>query len=412
MGDGPPDGKRTVVDDHREETGMRKFVQRALDKLPKLDREQIYALVSQVARESEQLETVLDSMTHGVIVLDRQDRIILYNKAAQRLLPVIGGEVDEKLVWTVIGDEEVAGFIKKSLENDDRVDDKEFALETGGVTRTVSLGISSLVERGEIQGTLLLVEDVTDKRAREARLRRAENLASLTTLAAGVAHEIKNPLGSIGIHIQLAQKALKSPGKLDRRGVRHYLDIVSEEVDRLNRIVVDFLFAVRPMDARLLEGDLNKVIGDILEFVHFELGEAHVVLETRLEEGIPLLQFDEKFIKQALLNIINNAVAAMPEGGTLTVGTRRKGDVVEIDVTDTGVGISEENMSKIFEPYFTTKDFGSGLGLTVVYKIVKEHGGEISLRSKEGEGTTFTVSLPIPQKELRLLGWKDKRHGV
>ena len=391
---------------------MRKFVQRVLDKLPKLDREQIYSLVSQLARENEQLETVLDSMTHGVIVLDKQDRIILYNKTAERLLPVVGADVDEKLIWTVVGDEAVAAFIKKSLENDDRVEDKDFTLAAGGVTRITSLSISSLVQDGEIQGTVLLVEDVTDRRAREARLRRAENLASLTTLAAGVAHEIKNPLGSIGIHIQLIQRALKAPARLDRKTVRHYLDIVSEEVDRLNRIVVDFLFAVRPMDARLEEGDLNKVIGDLLEFVHFELSEAGVTVATRLDEGIPTLQFDEKFLKQALLNVINNAVAAMPEGGTLTVTTRRKGDVVDIDIADTGVGISEENMTKIFEPYFTTKDFGSGLGLTVVYKIVKEHGGEISLRSKEGEGTTFTVSLPIPQKELRLLGWKDKRHGV
>jgi len=391
---------------------LRKFVQRVLDKLPKLDREQIYSLVSQLARENEQLETVLDSMTHGVIVLDKQDRIMLYNKTAERLLPVVGADVDEKLVWTVVGDEEVAAFIKKSLENDDRVEDKDFTLAAGGITRIISLSISSLVQQGEIQGTVLLVEDVTDRRAREARLRRAENLASLTTLAAGVAHEIKNPLGSIGIHIQLIQRALKAPTRLDRKTVRHYLDIVSEEVDRLNRIVVDFLFAVRPMDARLEDGDLNKVMSDLLEFVHFELSEAGVTVATRLDEGIPTLQFDEKFLKQAFLNIINNAVAAMPEGGTLTVTTRRKGDVVEIDIADTGVGISEENMTKIFEPYFTTKDFGSGLGLTVVYKIVKEHGGEISLRSKEGEGTTFTVSLPIPQKELRLLGWKDKRHGV
>ena len=269
-----------------------------------------------------------------------------------------------------------------------------------------------LVQGGEIQGQLLHVEDITERRAKEARLRRAESLASLTTLAAGVAHEIKNPLGSIGIHIQLIQKTLKAAGRLDRTTVRRYLDIINEEVDRLNRIVVDFLFAVRPMDARLEEGDLNQVIADLLEFVHFELEEDKVVLESRLDEEIPPLSFDEKLLKQALLNVINNAVAAMPDGGTLTVATERAGDVVLIHVIDTGTGISEENMAKIFEPYFTTKEFGSGLGLTVVYKIVKEHGGEIALKSKEGEGTTFTISLPIPQKELRLLGFKGKKHEV
>ncbi len=390
---------------------MRKFVQRALGKLQKLDREQVYSLVSQLAGENEQLEVVLDSMTDGVVVLDKQNRVVLYNKAAQRLLPVVGGEIDEKPVWTVVRDNEVAEFLKKSLENEDRVEDKEFTLEAGGATRIISCGTAPLVQDGEIQGTLLHVQDLTEKRGKEARLRRAESLASLTTLAAGVAHEIKNPLGSIGIHIQLIQRALKASDRLDRKTVGHYLDIVTEEVDRLNRIVIDFLFAVRPMDARLKEGDLNHVVTDLLEFVHFELEEARVSLVTRLEE-LPTVEFDEKFIKQAFLNIINNAVAAMPNGGTLTVSSARRGESVEVDIADTGVGISEENMTKIFEPYFTTKDFGSGLGLTVVYKIVKEHGGEISLRSKEGEGTTFTISLPIPQKELRLLGWKGRKHGV
>jgi signal transduction histidine kinase len=172
---------------------------------------------------------------------------------------------------------------------------------------------------------------------------------------------------------------------------------------------VDFLFAVRPMDARLEEADINKLLEDLLEFIHFELEESHVLLISDLADDLPLLEFDEKLLKQALLNIINNAVAAMPNGGSLTVSTERQGEVVQIHVHDTGGGISDENMAKIFEPYFTTKDFGSGLGLTVVYKIVKEHGAEITVKSKEREGTTFTISLPIPVKELRLLGWKGKK---
>lgn len=388
---------------------MRNFIQRALEKLEKLDREQIHALVSQIAKENEQLEMVLDSMTDGVVVLDRAHRVVLYNKAAERVLPVIPGELEEKSIWAVVDDDEVADFLRISLENQDKVVDKEFSIEAGGATRVLTCSIMPLVQQGEIQGTLLHIEDVTERRSKEARLHRAESLASLTTLAAGVAHEIKNPLGSIGIHIQLIQKAMSSPKRLDRKTVRHYLDVVNEEVDRLNRIVVDFLFAVRPMDARLEEADVNKLLEDLLEFVHFELEEAKVELIPRLAEDLPLLEFDEKLLKQALLNIINNAVAAMPTGGTLTVSTERRGEVVLVHVRDTGSGISDENMAKIFEPYFTTKDFGSGLGLTVVYKIVKEHGGEINVKSREGEGTTFTISLPIPIKELRLLGWKGKR---
>ncbi len=388
---------------------MRKFIQRALAKLEKLDMEQIHALVSQIAKENEQLEMVLDSMTDGVIVLDRTHRVIQYNKAAERVLPVVPGELEEKPVWTVVDDTEVAEFLHVSLENQDKFVDKEFTIESGGQARVLTCSSMPLVQGGEIQGTLLHIEDITERRSKEARLHRAESLASLTTLAAGVAHEIKNPLGSIGIHIQLIQRTMAAPKRLDRKTVNHYLEIITEEVDRLNRIVVDFLFAVRPMDAHPEEADINKLLEDLLEFVHFELEEADVELVSELGDELPTLEFDEKLMKQALLNIINNAVAAMPEGGSLTVATERKGEVVLVHVKDSGSGISDENMAKIFEPYFTTKDFGSGLGLTVVYKIVKEHGGEIAVKSKEGEGTTFTISLPIPVKELRLLGWKGKK---
>jgi len=246
---------------------------------------------------------------------------------------------------------------------------------------------------------------VTERRSREARLRRAESLASLTTLAAGVAHEIKNPLGSMGIHLQLIQKKIGGKSRVDPRTIGSHLDVISEEVDRLNRIVVDFLFAVKPMDTRLEEGDINHVIQELLEFVHPEMDQAGVRIESSLSPRVPLLRIDARFIKQALLNLIKNAVAAMPEGGTLRVETRRADGEALVRVSDTGTGIPEEIMGKVFEPYFTTKPFGTGLGLTIVFKIVKEHFGDISVSSRVGEGTTVTLSLPIPQKEKILIDY-------
>jgi signal transduction histidine kinase len=264
-----------------------------------------------------------------------------------------------------------------------------------------------LVRSGKALGNLIHVEDVTEKRSKEARLRRAESLAALTTLAAGVAHEIKNPLGSIGIHIQLIQKAISSEGPPDKENIAKYLEVVTEEVDRLNAIVVDFLFAVRPINAEFERRSLNALVHDVLEFVQFELKQAGIEVEEKFANGIPDLDLDEKYIKQALLNVIKNAIAAMPEGGVLQVCTETDLSDVSLRITDTGIGIDEENLAKIFEPYFTTKEFGSGLGLTVVYKIIKEHGGEIAVSSKEGEGTTFTLSFPIPESERRLLEWEE-----
>jgi signal transduction histidine kinase len=126
-----------------------------------------------------------------------------------------------------------------------------------------------------------------------------------------------------------------------------------------------------------------------------------------LDESLPLLNFDERFLKQAFLNLIKNAAAAMPEGGILTIKTEKRDAEALISIQDTGTGISEENLSKIFEPYFTTKETGSGLGLTLVFKIIREHQGEISVKSREGEGTSFIITLPIPQKERRLIGFAE-----
>ena len=171
--------------------------------------------------------------------------------------------------------------------------------------------------------------------------------------------------------------------------------------------MVDFLFAVRPIDIRLEDGDLNNVINELIRLVHFELEEADICLSLNLQNKLPKIRLDEKYMKQALLNIFKNAISAMPDGGVLKIDTDQKGEEVSLCISDSGLGIPEELMGKIFEPYFTTKDFGSGLGLTLVYKIVKEHLGDILVKSKEGEGTSFYLTFPIPQKEKHLIEWEE-----
>lgn len=391
---------------------MKKFIERALERLPKLDYGQIRSLIQDVSDENELLEIVLESMTDGVVVLDGAHSIILKNRAADILLPYVGGYTQEKQIWEVLSDEEIGNFFKYSLENQERVSDKQFTLGASGGLRILSCSIMPLVKNGAVLGNLIHIEDVTERRGNEARLRRAESLAALTTLAAGVAHEIKNPLGSIGIHIQLIQKEINTEKKPDTEIIAKYLEIVMEEVERLNGIVVDFLFAVRPMNTELVRKDLNQLVQDTIEFVKFELEDAKVKLKENYSERLPDLDLDEKYMKQALLNIIKNAISAMPEGGTLTVDTVIDGSDVLLKVGDTGVGISEANIAKVFEPYFTTKEFGSGLGLTVVYKIIREHGGEVSLTSQEGKGTSFALSFPIPESERRLIVWEDQENEI
>ena len=305
----------------------------------------------------------------------------------------------------MITDNEISQFLKNQLLNQGNIYDKEFILEKRR-TVIISCSVMPLVQDGKIRGNLIHIEDITDKRSKEARLRRAENLAALTTLTAGVAHEIKNPLGSISIHLQLIQKKIGGKERISTKKITGFLNVINEEVDRLNRIIIDFLFTVRPMDTKLEKKDINQIISEILGFLKFELKEDNITVESRFSQSLPLLQLDEKYIKQALLNLIKNAQSAMPEGGVIKLTTERKADDVVVRISDTGTGIPDDILHKIFEPYFTTKPFGTGLGLTMVYKIIKEHQGDLAVRSKKNEGTAFDLIFPVPAIEKRLLDYE------
>ena len=386
---------------------MRRFLQRALEKIEKMDRTQIRQFVSDIARDNELLEMVMESMSDGVVVTDREDNILMANKSAERMLPFSTDDLIEKPLDQAIGDKEIREFLKENLHGLDRILDREFTLGNG-YSRTLSLSIMPLVRQGWITGNVIHIEDVTEKRAKEARLRRAESLAALTTLTAGVAHEIKNPLGSIGIHLELMKKEMSGKQQIETQKVMENLLIIKEEVDRLNRIVMDFLFTVRPMNAELSYDELNRVVRELLDFMKFEIAGAGITVDTDLAKANPQILMDERYMKQAVLNILKNAISAMPDGGMLRVRTVQKGNELLLKISDTGIGIPDEHMEKIFEPYFTTKDFGSGLGLTLVYKIVKEHMGDIEVNSKVGEGTSITLRFPVPQKEKRLIGYSEE----
>ncbi|MGA2975599.1 MAG: ATP-binding protein [Spirochaetia bacterium] len=386
---------------------MKKFIQKALEKLGKMDLDQIRALIVRMSGENDLLVMLLESLTDGIIVTDQEHKVILHNKAAERLCPFAMDDIVDQPLWDGIADRELADFFSATLRSQGKVSDREFAL-SGAPPRIISVSLLPLVRGGGVEGNVVHVEDVTEKRSKEARLRRAESLASLTTLAAGVAHEIKNPLGSMGIHLQLIQKKIAGKDCIEPKDIAQHLGVINEEVDRLNRIVVDFLFAVKPMDTVLEEGDINHVIEELLRFVQPELDQAGVTIESSLSPTLPLLRIDARYIKQALLNLIKNAVAAMPGGGLLRVESLRAGDEALVRISDTGTGIPEEIKEKIFEPYFTTKPFGTGLGLTIVFKIVKEHFGDISVTSRVGEGTTVILAFPVPQNEKILIDYKGE----
>ncbi len=388
---------------------MNNFIRRAFNKIEKLSTDEIKTLVQYQAGENELLGNVLQKIDLGVVVTNGTGRILTCNDAIKHLLPIARQMNEGASLRYVLADQDIAKFMLSALEqvSEERELEDEFHFQRGDQVRTLLIhassyvsGLDPLIHYDNGKRVLFIVQDISEEKRREARLHRSESLASLTTVAAGVAHEIKNPLASIGIHLQLLRKAFQRKKSLTLEDATRYLDVIDEEIERLNGIVVDFLFAVRPMDVHLRLEQLNRVVEDVIKFVRYELSEHHITIVRQLGEFLPKLRIDENLMKQALLNIIKNAMNAMePDGGTLTVTTKLSGDNIMLSLTDTGSGMDETTLAKIFEPYFTTKDSGSGLGLTMVFKVIKEHQGEITVSSKKGMGTTFTIALPVPTSE-------------
>ncbi len=391
---------------------MRRFVERALAKLPRLNEDQMRSLLYALAEENGRMEAALDSMLDGIVVCDRDHLPIIYNKSAERMLRFAGTDPAERPLWHSVSDGDLSEFFRETLEGEETVLDREFGLEAKGATRLIAVSVSTLVAQGRIEGAIVHMEDITEKRRKEAQLRRAESLASLTTLAAGVAHEIKNPFG-VAVHPRPAhQEGAARPEEVETAFLERHLGVVDEEIDRLNKIVVDFLFAVRPMDVQLRESDPGELVASMAEFIKPEADRAGVMVEVKIGENLPRVALDTRLMKQAVLNLVKNALAAMSGGGKLRLSADRVDEELRISVEDTGVGISEEDLPKIFEPYFTTKENGTGLGLTITFKIVREHDGEITVTSRPGQGSTFVISLPVPQKERRLLPYDGAEAGV
>ena len=224
----------------------------------------------------------------------------------------------------------------------------------------------------------------------EEQLRRADRLSALGELSAGMAHEIRNPLGSIKGAVEI----LKDDYTPDDAKYE-FIQILLKETDRLNRIVPEFLGFSRPKQPEFQQADLNEAIESVLTLTMQEARKSGVRVEKKLDPSIGKRSLDAGMLKQAFLNLVLNAIQAMPAGGLLTVESRLQSDAIEVTIRDTGAGISEENRKKLFSPFFTTKKSGTGLGLAITYRIIENHRGKIYVTSTPGKGTVFTVKIPV-----------------
>ena len=396
---------------------MKALVKRLSNKISKLSPDQVQNVFTQLVEENESLLSVFESLSTGLFICDKNWKLLQSNKAGERYLPLTSRYYELKQqdsgfddeVWNFVDDEDISNFLQQASKEKKINISEEFVTKTpAGAARFLNISLMPLVQNKQLSGSIIKIDDVTEKRNQETLLHRMESLAGLTNLAASVAHEIKNPLGSISIYIQLLQKAVNKSRNSDeklpeKKFLENYIEIINQEIDRLNNIIVDFLFAVRPISAELIPENPVKLLNSYVDFFTPELEEKNIKLKTAFLENSPKILLDEKLFKQVLINLVQNAIVAMPDGGELFFSTRITGDKYLISVADTGIGMDSETASRIFEPYFTTKVTGTGLGLTMVYKVIKEFGGDIEVESYEGKGTIFTISLPIPQREKHLL---------
>ena len=404
---------------------MRSYVKRVKQKAEKLSKEQVLSLLEDVVDENESLYSVLESLSTGLLIINDDFQLLRYNQIAESWLPfsehledILGSD---KAIYEYIEDEEIACFLKNCLEKNITNSSEDFSTVTaGGSVRFLTITISPLINEGELNGKVILVRDITEKKNQDILLHRTENLANLTNLAAGMAHEIKNPLGAISIHIQLIQKALaKARENQDKlpapKFVEDHIDIVNEEIDHLNKLVMDFLLAVRPVKAQLELKEPDKLIENLVSFIKPEFNREGIEVIFNSSESGKRLLLDEKLFRDVIMNISQNALAAIKtkyngihSDAKFCISTSVKENKFIITIADNGCGMSQETLSKIFEPYYTTKANGTGLGMTMVYKIIKEFSGEIIVDSREGEGTAFTITLPIPQKNTKLLASENR----
>jgi PAS domain S-box-containing protein len=378
------------------------FISRIRARIGKLDKDILRELVLRFAEEREFFEVILNSMNEGVLVTDEQDRVQYANRTAARLLGRSIRGLRGNPVLEGIESIDFYNLVKRAFENNERVRNKEVSLYYPA-DRILNVNIFPLMSGTDVSGRVVIFMDITQEKEEEQRLRRAESMAALSSITAGIAHEIKNPLGALDIHLQLLEKVLDGDAPPDRERMHRYLEVVREEVGRLNGIVVDFLDAVRP----LRSNPRKTVVGTLLEEVAAFWGP---VLQGRgihldvVQEELPLeANVDPDLLRQAIANLVKNAGEAIAEDGLVKLSARREGEYLEIQVEDNGCGIEQERLGRIFEPYHTTKSAGTGLGLTIVYRIVKEHGGTIHVESAPGVGTRFAVRIPLWGKGRKLL---------
>ncbi|TAE75781.1 MAG: PAS domain-containing protein [Verrucomicrobia bacterium] len=377
------------------------FLDKLLARLDRIDPAEARQLLDRLVREKGFLEQVFEALHEGVIVLDEAGGITFINGAACRFFGIDPEQATGSILTSKIPGLDWTSLAKPgtSVSRDLEIFYPE--------NRYLNFYLSPIQPEdpsGATVGWVMLVRDLTTTRQEAEQTLESERLNALTLLAAGVAHEIGNPLNSLDIHLQLLARKLRKLPPGDRGPLEDHLHTARNEIQRLDTILKQFLQAIRPSTPNRERCDLTAVLRDALRLLEPELESREIAVELDLDANFPRMELDAGQFQQVFYNLLRNAFQAIGSGGgVIRLGAHANDFEATLSIEDNGTGIPPEQMGSLFEPYRTTKQNGTGLGLLIVRRVVREHGGEIEIQSEAGAGTRILIHLPRGPKPVRLL---------
>jgi PAS domain S-box-containing protein len=375
------------------------FLEKLVAKLDRLDPAVVQSIVDRLLQEKGFFVQVFEALREGVILIGMDGRVNFINAAASRFF----GLNAESSVGKKLADL-VRGMDWQSLMEQSTVVSRDMEVFYPE-RRYLHFYLAPIEDRETHSGFVMIINDLTSDRAQTQATIESERLGALTLLAAGVAHEIGNPLNSLGIHLQLLDRKIKKLAAGDRQTLEEHLNTARQEIQRLDSILKQFLQAIRPTTLRRERVKIDELCRDVLRLLEPELSARGIRVALDLASDLPVLELDSVQMQQVFHNVLRNAAQAVSQDveGCITVSIHSNDYEIQILIADNGIGISPEQMGTMFEPYHSTKEGGTGLGLLIVRRIIREHGGEMEIESREGSGTRVSLFLPLAAKKARLL---------
>jgi PAS domain S-box-containing protein len=345
--------------------------------------------------EKAELQQVVDHLEDGIILFTQDRRVLFFNKAAE---VIVGRPLEEVVGWP--WDDVLRPFhplrplLQHAFEHRASFRNAAVTMPRDDGNKEFLVSLFLVTDRHRAMGAMVVVKDLESIKTLRSLITYSAKLTALGRLTSGLAHEVKNPLNAMMIHLELLRERLDVPAD----EVQQSLEVIGSEIRRLDRVVHGFLRFIRPEELSLRLLDLNTLLRDVGSLMETEWQKESIHFTFQLDPTLPLIPADEELLRQAFLNILLNACQAMPTGGTVRISTAmERWDSVRVGIADTGVGIPPDDLGKIYQLYYTTKPHGSGIGLSLVYRVVQMHNGSIDASSELGRGTTMLVRLPVSQ---------------